>query len=242
MSRVANRWIGAALRGAGAGGLVPSLQAARFTRRARRLYVKYHQHTMIPAPIFIENLRLVARWRGMPGAVVECGVWKGGMMAAMAEILGPDRDYALFDSFEGLPEATPADGAWAAKRLATAAQHPRGRIEATMEDATAAMARSGTPFTCIKGWFQDTLPGWVAPAPIAVLRLDADLYESTRDSLTALYPQVAPGGLILFDDYYGGWDGCPRAVHEYLVQLPVVERMRQSPGGVAYLIKGHPWG
>lgn len=97
------------------------------------------------------------------------------------------------------------------------------------------MARAGvrTP-TLVRGWFRDTLPGFMPAEPIRVLRLDADWYESTRDCLAALYPRVAPGGLILLDDYYT-WDGCTRAVHEYVAGQ---DRIRQSPHGVAYILKG----
>jgi O-methyltransferase len=77
----------------------------------------------------------------------------------------------------------------------------------------------------------------VPPGPIAILRLDADWYESTLQCLQALYPHVARGGLILVDDYYW-WDGCALAVHEYFAQRDELERIRQSPAGVAYLVKG----
>jgi hypothetical protein len=99
------------------------------------------------------------------------------------------------------------------------------------------MRRAAVPnVRFVKGWYQDTLSGFVPPAPIVVLRLDADWYESTRQCLQALYPHVARGGLILIDDYYS-WDGCARAVHEYLAQRDAQERIRRSPAGVAYLVK-----
>jgi O-methyltransferase len=92
----------------------------------------------------------------------------------------------------------------------------------------------------VRGWFKDTLATFVPPAPIAVLRLDGDWYESTWQCLEALYPHVAPGGLIIIDDYYA-WDGCARAVHAYLAQHQLAERIRQSRAGVAYVVKGQQW-
>ena len=64
----------------------------------------------------------------------------------------------------------------------------------------------------LKGWFRDTLPG----APIkklAVIRLDGDMYESTMDALTALYPKLSAGGYLIADDY--ALAGCRQAVHDY---------------------------
>ena len=66
----------------------------------------------------------------------------------------------------------------------------------------------------LPGWFRDTLPG----APIerlAVMRLDRDMYESTMDALTALYPKLSPGGYAIVDDY-GEIASCDAAVHDYL--------------------------
>jgi O-methyltransferase len=65
----------------------------------------------------------------------------------------------------------------------------------------------------LKGWFKDTLPN----APIqrlAVVRLDGDMYESTMDGLTCLYPKLSPGGYLIADDY-GAVRGCRQAVEDY---------------------------
>ena len=67
----------------------------------------------------------------------------------------------------------------------------------------------------LKGWFKDTLP--TAPiAQLAVLRLDGDLYESTWDALTHLYPKLSQGGFVIIDDY--NHESCQQAVHDYRTQ------------------------
>jgi hypothetical protein len=69
--------------------------------------------------------------------------------------------------------------------------------------------------TTVKGLFQDTLPAWrERMAPLAVLHLDGDWYESTLTVLTNLYDCVSPDGLLQVDDY-GHWDGCRKAIHEF---------------------------
>lgn len=63
------------------------------------------------------------------------------------------------------------------------------------------------------GWFKDTLP--TAPIDrLAVLRLDGDMYESTRQAIEALYPRLSVGGYCIVDDY-GDIPGCPQAIHDY---------------------------
>ena len=65
---------------------------------------------------------------------------------------------------------------------------------------------------CLEGWFKDTLPT-VADRTWAVIRLDGDMYESTMDALTNLYPQLSPGGFLIVDDY--GFEPCRQAVADY---------------------------
>jgi hypothetical protein len=89
-------------------------------------------------------------------------------------------------------------------------------------------------FHLIKGWFSDTVLGFVPP-PIAILRLDADWYDSTMQCLTGFYPYVMPNGLVILDDYYT-WDGCARALHDYLSAHKLADRIEKWRG-VCYLIK-----
>lgn len=186
---------------------------------------------MAPASYFWRNMLLVDQRRHVGGCVVECGVWRGGMSAGMAEVLGPDREYFLFDSFEGLPPAQVVDGKTAIDWQAdtrSAAYHDNCR--APIEFAERAMRLSGVPdYHIIKGWFTKTLPEFIPPCPIAVLRLDGDWYESTLIVLESLYEYLAPGALIIVDDYYA-WDGCSRAIHDFLSQNQSVTRITQKYG------------
>jgi O-methyltransferase len=225
----------------------PSVVAAILDKRRRRagfrgIYRKYRAYTMIHEAMYVDNLELCAKFGATPGCVVECGVWRGGMSAGMAEVLGADREYFLFDSFEGLPAACEdLDGASAVawqENSRSPAYH--NNCTATEDEATAAMKLSGaTSFSLVKGWFNETLPRFAPPCDIAVLRLDGDWYDSTRVCLENLYPHVAPGGIVIVDDYYN-WDGCARAVNEFLGRIAspnAVPRLRQFRDLVAYLIK-----
>jgi O-methyltransferase len=192
---------------------------------------------MLARKRYILNLELALRVRGLQGAVAECGTWRGGMIAGMAQMLGSHRTYHLFDSFEGLPPPGERDGekarAWANDRDG---EHFHDNCTASEEEARLAMERAGVPdYHLHPGWFEDTLPGYDG-GPLALLRIDADWYASTLTCLSHLFPQVAVGGLIVFDDYYT-WVGCSQAVHEYLARHRRPERVRQYKNTVAYLVK-----
>lgn len=164
--------------------------------------------------------------RQIPGALVECGVWRGGTSALIAFVsrrAGSRRPIWLFDSFEGLPEPTLKDGSWGtllAPGRSSGQLQPIGKMFATEQEAestmSAVLAGDLSDVHIVKGWFQDTLPQYRADiGPIALLHLDGDWYESIKCSLEQLYDRVSPGGIIVVDDYQD-WSGCQEAVDEFL--------------------------
>lgn len=206
--------------------------------RYESTFNRFQNHTMIRNDAYVLNLELANRFRRIPGHVVECGTWRGGMIGGLASILGDDREYFLFDSFEGLPPAQEIDGdraiRWQADKSSPAYLD---NCAAEERFAREAMKLSGaTRYTLVKGWFNETLPKMTWTKPIAILRLDGDWYESTMSCLDALFPQVAKGGVIIVDDYYV-WDGCSRAVHDYLSKHSRPERIRQYSDSICHIIK-----
>lgn len=202
-------------------GVMRRWQRALRGLRVRRVLDKYREFTIVPRRKGIANLLLCIESAPPTGCVVECGVWRGGMSAAMADVM-PGRQFFLFDSFEGLPPPKAIDGKAAFDFQRDAAARSQLSADASFAEL-------------VKGWFSDTLPGRRLPEPIAVLRLDGDWYESTMDCLKNLYPQVMPGGLIILDDYFT-YDGCSRAVHDYLSMHKTSDRIHQFKG-VPYIIK-----
>jgi O-methyltransferase len=205
-------------------------------RSASIVQVQLSDLTIVRRRAFIDNVALTRRGGLVRGDLVECGTWRGGMSAAMAWAV-PGRHSVLFDSFEGLPDPKPIDGSRAIRWF----KDERGEhdnLRAEEASAVEAMERVGQlDFEIVKGWFKDTVPVWAEKQrPIAVLRLDADWYESTILCLEQLWPLVSPGGVVILDDYYT-WDGCSRAVHDYLSRVKAPERLERSRHGVAYLVR-----
>ena len=166
---------------------------------------------------------------GIPGAMVECGVWRGGSMMAVAHTLksirAHDRELYLFDTYEGMPSPTDADidfkGESASqefRRTQTGADSSEW-CSASIDDVKRNLLGTGydaDKLVFVKGKVEDTIPG-AAPGLISLLRLDTDWYESTRHELVHLYPRLVPGGVLVLDDY-GYWQGGRKAVDEYFSQ------------------------
>jgi len=155
-------------------------------------------------------IRHVTR-HGIPGDLVECGVWRGGSMHAAARTLSAlgdtSRTLHLFDTFEGMPAPTDRDqrhdGVPAAELLAKRERDSTIWAVATLEDVREGFASVPYPserVRFVKGLVEDTIPQ-EAPEQIAVLRLDTDWYESTRHELEQLYPRLSSGGVLVIDDY-----------------------------------------
>jgi O-methyltransferase len=165
--------------------------------------------------------------KGVPGDLIETGVWRGGATIFMRGMLKAhgvtDRCVWVADSFEGLP---PPD---ANKYPYDAGDHlhEARELAVSLEQVKANFARYGLlddQVRFLKGWFRDTLPA----APIerlAVLRLDGDMYQSTSDALANLYPKVSQGGYVIVDDY-GAYHACRQAVHEYRSANGISEEIR----------------
>ena len=153
----------------------------------------------------LENLEACIRTvvaDGVPGDLIETGVWRGGsaifMRATLAALEVIDRTVWVADSFAGLPPPDPAHPADAGDR-----HHTQTALAIPLEEVQANFARYGLldeQVRFLKGWFKDTLPD----APIerlSIIRLDGDMYGSTIDALSALYPRLSPGGFVIVDDY-----------------------------------------
>jgi O-methyltransferase len=171
-------------------------------------------------------IRAVLR-EGVPGDLIETGVWRGGsvifMRAALEAYGDPSRRVWVADSFRGLP---PPDPRYAAD--AGDVHHGFESLAVSLDVVRANFERYGMldeRVRFLEGWFKDTLP--TAPIErLAIARLDGDMYESTMDALRALYPKLSAGGYLIVDDY-GIVPACAKAVEDYrrehAIREPIVD-------------------
>lgn len=163
----------------------------------------------------------------IPGDIVECGVWKGGSMMAVAMTLiamnDTERDLYLFDTFEGMTEPAGIDKSYKNDKAFELLRKNKKDEDNTLwayspiENVRKNLFSVGydqNKIHFIKGRVEDTVPA-KAPAEISLLRLDTDWYESTRHELVHLFPRLTCGGIVIIDDY-GHWQGSKIATDEYI--------------------------
>jgi O-methyltransferase/8-demethyl-8-(2,3-dimethoxy-alpha-L-rhamnosyl)tetracenomycin-C 4'-O-methyltransferase len=194
-------------------------------------------HTMI-GRLRMRQLRyavITALRDGVPGDLIETGVWRGGACVYMAGILRALNQQArkvwVADSFAGLPppdvEKYPAD--------AGDQHYTMKQLAVSLDDVRQTFARYdllGDNIQFLKGWFSDTLP--TAPIDkLAVLRLDGDMYGSTWDAIDALYPKLSPGGFCIIDDF-GAVEGCRKAIMDYRERFGITDPIQAIDGMGAF--------
>lgn len=201
--------------------------------------------------------------KSIEGAFVECGVWKGGAVGIMAKanlMYGTKRRHLhLFDAFNDIPAPNAAiDGERAIEDVKNLAGiEDKTKMEGQlipMQGFYNKFGGAGTIDICKellenklgydskfihfhKGWFQDTVPKSINEiGPIAILRLDGDWYESIKVCIENLYDQVVPCGIIVIDDY-GYYEGCTKAIDEFLEKRGIKTFLSYSNIGCRYFIK-----
>jgi O-methyltransferase len=186
-------------------------------------------HTMIGVKRLAHLQRCIedALRDGVPGDLIETGVWRGGatilMRGALKAYGVTDRTVWVADSFGGLPPPNLVKYPQDAKMDL----HTYSSLAVSLEQVQANFARYGLldeQVRFVKGWFRDTLPNLPAER-LAVARLDGDMYESTMDALMHLYPKLSVGGYLVVDDY-GAIGECRQAVNDYREREGISEEIR----------------
>jgi hypothetical protein len=211
----------------------PDVDDPRYVRGFIAHYIKGHAHTMVPL-VRLTNVQecvVDVLERGVPGDLIETGVWRGGTTIFMRAILKAygvtNRRVWVADSFQGLPEPDEErhpEEAHAHKSKIMTDEYKHFAVSA--EDVRANFRRYDLldeQVRFLEGWFKDTLP--TAPVEkLAVIRLDGDYYDSTMDALTSLYPKLSPGGYVIIDDYGEDlWTKCRQAVDDFRQRHDVTE-------------------
>jgi len=175
---------------------------------------------------------------GVEGDFLEAGVCRGGasiFMRALQVAYGQEqRRMWVADSFAGLP--APRAEADAGLDFTEERMPWLAASLASVQDNFRTYDLLSDHVCFIAGWFSETMPSCEA-GPIALLRIDADLYESTRDVLVALYDRVTPGGFVIVDDYYA-FRACAAAVDEFRSQRGITDPLHRVDWTATYWRKG----
>ena len=175
------------------------------------------------------------------GDILDIGVYEGGStVIALQELIKTnttDRDFFIYDTFEGMPEPTIEDGEHIKAKYDTFG--PGNWVKGPLEMVQKNVAKTNYPnenITFVKGLVEDTLSGH-KHEKIAYMRLDTDFYSSTKVELEELYPYVSEGGVIIIDDYYSKFVGQTKAVNDFFVENGLDLGILKKAGSTAYFIK-----
>lgn len=165
------------------------------------------------------------------GDVVEIGCYDGQttcLMRWVLDTLGSDRDIHVYDSFEGLLGRNEHDGGPDLAR-----QFPDGFLKTSPEIVYHHFNKYQLrPPVIHKGVVQKMSPSDL-PVSISMALLDVDLYEPMLKSIELVWPRMAPGGMMVVDDYrHGCWPGVERALCDYFGTLDWVQRIDGGQGVV----------
>jgi len=224
----------------------------RDSRNVKRIKTIYsiRPYTMVGRTGLLATYHLASELERshIDGCFVECGVARGGCSALMAIIAGENhsgRKTWLFDSFEGLPEQTSEDEyqepiIHKPKNKSASLVAPGYCLGTYNEVEALLFSKLGLNrdnVYMVKGWFEDTLPEYKDKVgAIAILRIDADWYESVKCCLESFYDSVITGGYVIIDDY-GSVIGCKKATDEFLKNKKLDVEISLDGRGGCYFVK-----
>lgn len=229
----------------------------RLKKRGKKIYSEPHYdaknridgrdhplfaHTMVGLKRLenLQNCILSVLNNQVPGDLIETGVWRGGTVIFMKAVLMAMNDKKrivwVADSFEGLPIPNPTDYPMDKDDMHHTINYLAVGIDEVKKNFEIYnLLDDKVKF--LKGWFKDTLHR--APiSELSILRLDGDMYESTMDSLTALYPKLSSGGFIIIDDY-AAINSCRQAVTDYREKNNIQEKIEWADWSCIFWKKEH---
>lgn len=223
-----------------AAGAIGELNSSRSEEQLKLFFVKNHRwianlaelnrRTAVSTNDFIDSVLRSAVFKldqfdvlrskrdaitSLNGHILDLGVYKGKSTRDLAQLFSNAIIHG-FDSFQGLP------GDWS---IALAGHF--GGVDGMLPGLPANVR-------LYKGWFSDTLPLWFhqhCGNPISLLRIDCDIYSSTKTIFDVLGPMLRPGSWILFDELIGYrcWQD-----HEYRAFTEFIQKSRLDCEYIAF--------
>ena len=180
-----------------------------------RLHHEVSGHTLVPVSRLYELYDLVGQLAGLPGDLLEVGVWRGGsgcLIAAQAARTDPKAAVFLADTFSGVVKAGERDPNYGGGEHSDTS-------EATVRALGAQLAL--TNIDLLVGTFPDDTAAAIAHRRFKLAHIDVDTYRSAADVTQWVWPRLSVGGVLVYDDY-----GTPTTsgVREF------VDEFRGTPG------------
>ena len=156
----------------------------------------------------------------LEGVVCEFGVAQGATSALIAnEIRETDKDFWLFDSFEGLPKPTDRDKLIDDVFDLGSIEKYQGTMAYGQHQVIDRLNSIRFPLEHVKvvpGFIETTAKSANLPKEVCFAYVDFDFYEPIKIALELLDSRLPAGGVVIVDDYGFFSEGAQAAVDEFV--------------------------
>lgn len=170
-------------------------------RDFQSVYRAIRQNTLVDVWRCHELWSLLGELRDVPGAILEVGVWRGGtgaLLAARADRLGLDETIYLCDTWRGVAKTGDVDIYYRDGKHDDASREIVAKLITGMGLSNVEL---------LEGVFPEDTADRIPDGTFRLCHCDVDVYESAKGVLEWVWPRLAPGGVVVFDDY--GFPACP---------------------------------
>ena len=167
----------------------------------RRVHCAVRRNTLVDVWRCHELWSLVGELLGVPGAILEVGVWRGGtgaLMAARAKGLGLEDPVYLCDTWKGVVKTGAVDSYYHDGKHGNTSRQIVDRLVTQLGLSNVEL---------LDGIFPEDTGDRIADRTFRMCHCDVDVYQSAKDVLTWVWPRLSSGGIVVFDDY--GFTACP---------------------------------
>lgn len=210
---------------------------------------EYENGFYLTAPVnriskFATHLDLFRMTSGLPGEIVECGVFKGSSLSRFIKFRSLfeniySRKIIAFDTFGEFPEAVFEDDKKRRDQFVAEA----GKNSISIGDFLSVLQELelNQNIELVEGNILSTVPEFIKKSPhlkISLLHIDVDLYEPTKICLDYFFPKVVKNGIVILDDY-GAFAGANKAIDEYFRDKDVVVERLSYSNAISFVKKCH---
>ena len=188
-------------------------------------------------------IKLLKQALVLEGDVIECGVFHGGSLRKICKTVrdiptNQPRTVLGLDTFTGFPPTSLSNMDTTLFRPLSSLQYKFRDCRVVPTELKQFAEAFQINLDLRPGPFAKTLPQ-LGTRQYCFVHMDCDTYASHLECLSALFDQIVPGGIIVYDDYGSTkWPGATKAIDEFLSKKPeTVQRYCSQVGQSWYTIK-----
>lgn len=177
----------------------------------QRVFERIRKSTLVDVYRLYELWQLVEQCKGLSGAMLEVGTWRGGtagLLATRARELDMTTRLYTCDTFRGVVKATASDPLY---RGGEHSDTSRKHVQALFDELELGQQQ----VHILEGIFPEDTGASIGDQTFRLCHIDVDTYESAKDVADWVWPRLVLGGIVVYDDYgFTGAGGVTKLVDE----------------------------